>query len=239
MNTLSSLGFSLLINQPTRIFHYEGSNTVSCSTIDHLITNADQSFTKTGVLIADVSDHLPIFGLMSLSRIRKKQFQNMYRRFFHDSKKEKFLQVLQLNLQKYDLDKLDPNSLTDRILLCIKDAINEIFPLRKVSRKEARKLQKSWMTKEILEEQSNRDKLKKRWIKLGHIIDSPEHTAYKASRNKVVGMIRQAKRKKSLKRCEDANGDSEKIWKVIRDATNTKPKPNITPDFIKVRATDG
>ena len=52
-------------------------------------------------------------------------------------------------------------------------------------------------------------------------------------------MIRIARKQKSLKRCEDAKGDSEKMWKVIRDATNTKPKPNITPDFIKVKATDG
>ena len=64
INTLSSLGFSLLINQPTRIFHNEGSNSVSCSTIDHLITNSSLDFTKTGILVADVSDHLPIFGLM-------------------------------------------------------------------------------------------------------------------------------------------------------------------------------
>ena len=86
----------------------------------------------------------------------------MYKRFFHESKKEKFLQILKENLQKYDLDKLDPNSLTDRILLCIKDAINATFPLRKVSRKEAMKLQNCWMTKEILDEQRNRDRLKKK-----------------------------------------------------------------------------
>ena len=67
INTLNSLGFSLLINQPTRIFHYEGSNTVSCCTIDHLITNCSSNFTKTGILLTDVSDHLSIFSLMSLS----------------------------------------------------------------------------------------------------------------------------------------------------------------------------
>ena len=63
INTLNSLGFSLLINQPTQIFHNVGSNTISCSTIDHLITNSSPDLTKTGILIADVSDHLPIFGL--------------------------------------------------------------------------------------------------------------------------------------------------------------------------------
>ena len=161
INTLSSLGFSLLINQPTRIFKNEGSNTVSCTTIDHLITNSSPDFTKTGILIADVSDHLPIFGLMSLSKPCKNPFKNSYRRFFHESKKDKFLKRLEENLQKEDLCKLDPNSLMDTILHCIKDATNSTFPLKKVSRKQAKMLQNPWMTKEILEEIKNRDKLKK------------------------------------------------------------------------------
>ena len=162
MNTLSSLGFSLLINQPTRIFHNEGANTVSCSTIDHLITNSSSDFTKAGILIADVSDHLPIFGIMSLSKHCKNTYKNTYRRRFHESKKEKYLEHLKENLQNYDLNKLDPNSLMDRILLCIKDAINKTFPLRKISRKEAKKLLNPWMTKEILDEIKKRDKLKKK-----------------------------------------------------------------------------
>ena len=69
VNTLSSLGFSLLINQPTRIFHYEGTDNVSCSTIDHIITNISSAFSKTGILIAEVSDHLPIFGIMSFKNL--------------------------------------------------------------------------------------------------------------------------------------------------------------------------
>ena len=239
INTLSSYGFSVLINQPTRIFHCEGLNTVSCSTIDHLITNSGPDFSKVGILIADVSDHLPIFGIMSLSKPCKNPFQNTYRRFYHDSKKDKYLKRLKENLKETDLDKLDPNSQMDRILLCIKDAINTTFPLRKVSRKEAKKLQNPWMTKEILKEQNTRDKLKKKWIISGHTTDSPEHIAYKTVRNKVVKMIRIARKNTSQKNCEDARGDSGKMWKAIRDATNTKPIPKITPSFIKVRTADG
>ena len=82
LNTLTSCGFSVHINQPTRIFHYEASNTVSCSTIDHLITNSDSDISKSGILIADVSDHLPIFSLMSLSDPCKNPYQNTYKRFF-------------------------------------------------------------------------------------------------------------------------------------------------------------
>ena len=82
VNTLNSLGFSLLINQPTRIFHYEGSDNVTCSTIDHIITNRSSAFAKSGILIAEVSDHLPIFGIMSLSKPCNNPFKNTYRRFF-------------------------------------------------------------------------------------------------------------------------------------------------------------
>ena len=79
---------------------------------------------------------------------------------------------------------------------------------------------------------------RKKWIKSGHTIDSPEHRAYKTVRNRVVKMIRSARKDKSLKGCDEAKGDSGKMWKVIREATNTKPKPNVTPDFIKVKTAD-
>ena len=62
LNTINSAGFSTLINQPTRIFHYENTNSVSCSIIDHIITNNSSCFSKVGILIADISDHLPLFS---------------------------------------------------------------------------------------------------------------------------------------------------------------------------------
>ena len=126
----------------------------------------------------------------------------------------------------------------DKLLLCIQDAINTTFPLKRVSRKQAKKLRNPWMTKEILNEIKNRDNLKKKWIKSGHIIDSSDHLAYKTARNKVVKMCRMTRKENSLKGCRDAQGDGEKMWKVIREATNTKPKPNITPNFIKVMTAD-
>ena len=55
INTLNALGFTALINQPTRIYSFEGATSVSCSTLDHLITNCSSSFDKVGILISDVS----------------------------------------------------------------------------------------------------------------------------------------------------------------------------------------
>ena len=81
--------------------------------------------------------------------------------------------------------------------------------------------------------------MKKSWIKSGHDKDTPEHAAYKVARNKVVKMTRIARKNDSLNECKNAKGDSDKIWRVIRKATNTTGKPNITPNYIKVSTADG
>merc|ERR1712002_926935 len=105
---------------------------------------------------------------------------------------------------------IDPNSLMDKILLLTKDAINVTFPLKKVTRKQALMILNPWMTKEILQERKNRDNLKKKWIESGHPKDSLEHNTYKTSRNKVVKMVRNARRKYIYDGCEKANGDGKK-----------------------------
>ena len=95
------------------------------------------------------------------------------------------------------------------------------------------------MTKDILKEQKMRDQLKKIWITSGHAENSPQHLNYKTSRNKVVKMIRIARKTKSLKNCGKAHGDSEKMWKVVKEAADIKSKPNVSPDFIKITTADG
>ena len=111
--------------------------------------------------MADISDHLPIFGLMTLSKPCTNPFKNIYRRFFCESKKEKFLDCVKERFRNFD-SNANPNALMDKILLLTKDAINVTFPLKKVSRKQARMMMNPWMTKEILQERKNRDNLKKK-----------------------------------------------------------------------------
>ena len=85
MKTLQSLGFSALINQPTRFYRIEGSDHVGCPTLDYIITNSTSNITNSGILVSDVSDHLPIFASIKLSASRSNPFQNTYRRSFSDT----------------------------------------------------------------------------------------------------------------------------------------------------------
>ena len=175
MNTISSLGFSVLINQPTPIFTYAGCNTVSCSTIDHLITISCSSFIKTGILIADVSDHLPIFATMSLKNAKRNALKNTYKRFFPDRKKDLFIECIKTKLSNIDFD-LDPNQIMDNVLYETNKAINEIFPIRKVSRKQAELIQSPWLSPGIIKEGELRDELQKKAVRSGLVQD---HENYK------------------------------------------------------------
>jgi len=57
VNSILSLGCISLINKPTRF-----SSTHQPSLLDHIYTNIIDDNTTTGIVLYDVSDHLPIFA---------------------------------------------------------------------------------------------------------------------------------------------------------------------------------
>ena len=238
MKTLNSLGFSALINQPTRIQKYENTNHLCCSTLDHIITNIGSSLTKAGILISDVSDHLPVFASMKLSKTNSNPYKNTYRRSFSDNKKEKFRNCFQENIDKHLNFSLDPNGIMGSLLLSMDNTVNKVCSWKKVSRKQAKLILDPWMTKEILDERKIRDNLKKIYI-LNKCRGSDDHNNWKKQRNKVNRMIKKAKDEYTAKSCENAKGSSKKMWKVINKAINKKPKPNTVPAFIKTKTTNG
>jgi len=189
-------------------------------------------------LVTDIADHLPIFGHLTLAKPLKKQPNKVPRRFFREKKKDDFLKSLSSKLEKLE-NTPDPNVLFNKILKATSDAIVEIFPSQIPTKKQELSIVNPWFNKELSNIQRTRDNLKCKWIKHGKLINSLEHLAYKKVRNKFTSMKRKAEKKYFDKATLDANGDSEKMWKVIKKATNDKPKSHIVPDFVKVRTAEG
>ena len=181
---------------------------------DKAVANSSSNFSKSGVLISDISDHLPIFGTMKLSASKTNPFKNTYRRSFADSKKDKFVDCLQEELTDYDFS-LDSNSMLHNLLSCMQSTENEICTVKKVSRKQAQLLLKPWMTKEILKEIDTRDKLKKVFVLSKSSKGSVNHKNWTKQRNKVNRMVLAAKNKSIENDCQKAKGNSAKMWKVI------------------------
>ena len=66
IDTINSYGIMPLINKPTRI------SIDSCTLIDNIFSN-DLKIFKSGILINDLSDHLPIFTILSEDRYFKQR----------------------------------------------------------------------------------------------------------------------------------------------------------------------
>ena len=90
LDMLFSLGFMPLITKATRITYH------SKTLIDHIYTNSPEKVIKSGICLADISDHLPCFCTF-VSKIPPCKQQKFYRDF-SNFKNDKFIE---------DLNKVD------------------------------------------------------------------------------------------------------------------------------------
>ena len=121
----------------------------------------------------------------------------------------------------------------------MQDAIKQVFPLEDSSKNQEKRRDHPWITKMILKEIDKRDKLKLKWINSGRRNNSDEHKIFKKHKNKVTNLTRNAKQNYLLNKCKEANGNSDKLWKVAKQAMNINPKPDVIPDFIRTVSASG
>ena len=88
LNALFSLGLYPCIDKPTRITQS------SSSLIDNIFTNALHVEVKSGILINDISDHLPVFTISNYSVHRSKKTPIIYIRKNDDESILRFSQSL-------------------------------------------------------------------------------------------------------------------------------------------------
>lgn len=77
LNMLYSNNFLPLITKPTRLTDH------SSTLIDHIYTNAPIQNTTSGIALADISDHLPVFCICNVPTSKNKQitYYRDYRNF--------------------------------------------------------------------------------------------------------------------------------------------------------------
>ena len=140
LNTLFANAFFPLISQTTRI------TSSSKSIIDNIITNHTNKNGLSGILLTDISDHLPIFTVYHSNEIGQ-DITRVLLRNFKMSNVKKFENNLSSNqwnstLSTYDLTKAY-SSFNNEFF----GIFNQSFQLEKQSIKP--KIHKSWLTKEL------------------------------------------------------------------------------------------
>ena len=207
--TLSLFNLQQMVSRPTRI------TPTSSTLLDHIYTNNVDMVSDVTVVDSGISDHCPIMCTW-LSKIPKPKKNShtmiQFRSFKH------FDQTLFLHdLHQADFNKVynynDANDALSAFYAIIAPIINKHAPIRRKRVKHP--TLPGWLSAEIKEAMSIRDKLKK----------EKKFTEYKHQRNKVTQLVRSAKKAFFEKLIDNDNGDTAAIWRAMNELTNRSHKP--------------
>jgi len=217
MDSLFSHMFFPLISKPTRITSH------SATLIDNIFTNHISSNFRSGIILNDISDHLPIFALSTCDPLPPIRTGNFISRVFSEANNERF----RSSLSDTDWSSIisvssDPSVSFDSFIAHFKKIYDDCFPI-KVIKKRKSKVFSPWITNALLVSVRQKNRLYKKFIKN----PSPtRETRYKAYKNKLNHLIRIAKRDYYDQQFKNVIGNMKKTWKLINEVINRRTNSN-------------
>ena len=218
---VSSHGFRPLILQPSRV----SSN--AATLIDNIFINDVQCFSKGGNITSSISDHFLQFSQMDIfqNSINIKKSDKYARNWSLFNKREFEDEISQFNW----MDVTSPNRGTSSSFATFYDKLlkllDEMAPVRKLTKKEQGLKKSPWITYGILKSMRTRDQfLKKFTNEKDPILKASYHKSYKTLRNHIVKLIRISKKEYFANFFEENNNNIKKTWEGIRDLINVTKK---------------
>ena len=199
--------------------------------IDNIFTNNISNGIISGNLTVDISDHLPTFLLVPITKVNKPPKRTQYKRDFKNFNKTEFI------LDYFDiewnnilqLEKQDPNISTENFVKTMSDLVDKHLPLKKIPNKNQVRTDKPWVTPDIIHKIKRRDKLYKAYIRKKHPHLKDE---IKVKNNEIQQLTRQSKKTYYEKYFNDNKQNVEKIWDGIKQIINIKPAILNSPTCI-------
>lgn len=211
------------ITLPTRI-----SNT-SKTIIDNIFCSpiiGEHYF--SGNIFSGISDHLPQF--LIIGKLNTPKATPIFKRQWSKFDREKFiLDYFEIDWDKsLNLNKGDINSSFDVFVKNVERLLDVHAPMRKLTKKETKTLNKPWITPGILNSIKVRNSLLARLSK-SNTRDNTLHDRYKAYRNLIVTLIRRSKTNFYKEYFQSNLNNSKKIWQGIREIISISSNKSKAP----------
>ena len=224
IDLLSSYGFRPLILQPTRV------TSQSATLIDNIYINDIEARSTGGNITFSISDHFPQFCTLSIFEKTQKRKTVKYGRSFKNFNHDEFKNELKV----IDWEALFNEKNCDDSFTAFFDAIekllDEMAPVRRLSKKEINLLTRPWITSGILKSIKDRDYTHRSFLKEKDEEKREEiYQTYKTKRNLIKILIRQSKRDYYVQFFEENRSDTKKIWEGIRNIVNISKKNRVIP----------
>ena len=219
LTNLQSQNFVIHISRPTRF--PEGQQTGNPSLLDHIYSNFFLNF-KAGILLYDISDHLPVFINIPLPSVNKSScasksltFTKKFR-IFNQRNKEEFAERLSSFNWIELLADDNVNVITETFIDTVGHVFEASFPL-KTKEISAKRLDSPWITSGVLNSIKTKNKLFKDF-KLGLI----ENSIYTRYRNHLNSIIKKAKKDYYINYFDKHKDNVRKIWRKVNELNKVK-----------------
>jgi hypothetical protein len=220
--TINSLALLPLISKPTRIDKDRDTATL----IDNIFITNPHNY-NSGILISDISDHLPIFVILKniiINEAVDRCIQIKYR-LINDTT----IGNLYDRLNQYDFTAIRGENDCDIAIKQLTSIVDECYksccPL-KTKTVSPKDITKPWITANIKSEMKRRDNYYSLYLQ-----GKMQKATYAQTRNRITGLIRSSKRTYYENKFSEYKKDLKRTWKVINNIL--RPHTNKNNQSIK------
>ena len=214
LNMLYSNNFLPLITKPTRLT--DDSSTL----IDHIYTNAPIQNTTSGIALADISDHLPVFCICDAPTSKNKQIT--YFRDYSNFRKEQYLaDISQINWPDLYSNSTDLHEITYACINKVKDIVNKHAPLKRATNSKMKQLNKPWLTQGLLKSIKRKQRMYKSHFCSKNLMKIKEYKQYSNLLNKMKAKAKDKYYNQYFQLCRE---NLKETWKLIGTIIKRKAK---------------
>ena len=219
LNGLFTHGFYPTILRPTRI------TDTSATLIDNIFVNVHDDRLGSGIWLADISDHLPVYVTLPYEN---KSFvapiNVIQKRIYSEENMDKFKNHIREIDWSPVYNAIGTDSKFDVFSQVISELHDMYFPLKTVRIMKPKNLIKPWITPSILNSIKKKNNLYKHYIRSRSPTLKQRYVQYK---NKLVSLLRFAEKSYYAEKLTKVQDNMSKTWKLLNEITNRNKSPKI------------
>ena len=197
--------------------------------IDSIFSNTYSQPVTSGILLTDISDHLPIFLIMDESIPKARLTSYTYKRKNSRENVGQFIDSLRSFGWSSVFSTTDPNSAYTLFFDQINILYNQHIPLTRINLRKHQP-RKAWITQGLIKSIKSKYKLCSKFVQ--NRTDRREQK-YKAYRNKLSHLLKIAKKQYYSCKLESGKANIKATWKTLKDLLNkSKPQLNYPHSFL-------
>ena len=225
---LSSHTYQPLILQPSRV------TSKSATLIDNIFVNDLGISCYGGNIVTSISDHFPQFSFLDILKKHKEKPKLVKARSYKNFNDNEFRNELSnMNWNQLFENKSSEDSFTIFIQK-IDKLLDEMAPVKVLSKKEVKLENKPWITRGILNSIHDRDKIYKRYLKeKNKTTKTALFNKFKYKRNMIILLLRKSKKDYYARYFTDNKTNIKETWQGIKNIINLNKKSKTNINKIK------